>query len=256
MKPPPLDIVEDRTPEQMAADGDWVGIKPIPLDTMEREELERLRGELATAHADMDATMLGWNALCAKCDKAEAERDAARAVLRRLEWSGSTPADFGGYWDACPICEIPDQTDYGGHAPDCALAAAIAPSTPPDTPIASGQAGEREAVPGRTEFGLRCSQRSEFHDKLWTEMSDDLRGFWARQEALAASLSSPVDDRVAIRRKARWCAQNLADRMRAYEEGEPSEEWTRNLRDEAEALLVQVLTPVVTLATRDTGSAS
>ena len=65
--------------------------------------------------------------------EARAERDAARAVLRQVEWEDND----------CPYCH--GSPKHGHTPPDCVLAAAIEPATPPVTPIASGQAGEREA---------------------------------------------------------------------------------------------------------------
>ncbi len=80
--------------------------------------------------------------------EARAERDAARAVLKSVEWAA---VGYVGYYVPCPACpSCRRKTGYAncyysepmGHAPDCALAAALAPSTPPGTPIAAGQAGE------------------------------------------------------------------------------------------------------------------
>lgn len=51
------------------------------LEAAERER-DKLKSELEKAHGDMDATMEGWNALCASTDKIEAERDAALAAVK------------------------------------------------------------------------------------------------------------------------------------------------------------------------------
>jgi len=70
--------------------------------------------------------------------EARAERDAARAVLRGVQWVSRASS-----LETCPVCL---RAAVGGHASDCALAAALGPATTPATPIASGQAGEREAI--------------------------------------------------------------------------------------------------------------
>ena len=87
-----------------------------------------------------------------RAERAEAARDAARAVLKSIEWAA---VGYVGYYvpcQACPSCR--GKTGYAncyyseplGHAPDCALAAALGPAPLPATPIASGQAGEHFTV--------------------------------------------------------------------------------------------------------------
>ncbi len=54
----------------------------------------------------------------ARAEAAEKQRDAARAVLRSVEWSAD---------EHCPACSAWKGITYpgGGHAPTCALAAAL-----------------------------------------------------------------------------------------------------------------------------------
>lgn len=56
----------------------------LPTEAAEPGELERLRQELDKAHGDMDATMEGWDALCASSDKLEADLAHMKAELE--EW--------------------------------------------------------------------------------------------------------------------------------------------------------------------------
>ena len=82
----------------------------------------------ATAKADAALISALRNALPAllalarRAEKAEAERDAAVAVLREVEW-----AIEGHRYDCCPRCH--GEREYGGHRADCALAAAMAGGT-------------------------------------------------------------------------------------------------------------------------------
>lgn len=63
-------------------------------------------------------------ALVKRCENSERERDAAIAVLKRVEWSRQT---WTGEWGqgalalTCPVCG----SRQPGHAPDCALAACL-----------------------------------------------------------------------------------------------------------------------------------
>lgn len=81
-----------------------------------------------------------------------AERDAAQAVLKSIEWAA---VGYVGYYvpcQACPSCR--GKTGYAncyyseplGHAPDCALAAVFGSVTPSATLIASEQTGEHFTV--------------------------------------------------------------------------------------------------------------
>jgi len=89
----------------------------------ERDAAIREAGDLRIELANSEA---GDEVLSAFVD-CKAERDASRAVLRSVEWSG--PFD-GDCWChechtmecICPACE---QRQCQGHDPDCALAAAL-----------------------------------------------------------------------------------------------------------------------------------
>ena len=78
------------------------------------------RGEYIECHG-LDARPItasvcfhdGYEREKARADKAEAERDAAVAVLRDVEWSAS---------NGCPVCDV---LKHFGHGKNCALAAVL-----------------------------------------------------------------------------------------------------------------------------------
>lgn len=64
-----------------------------------------------------------------RCERIIAQRDAARAVLRSVEWAGAIKAALHDRVDvSCPSCKA-YEVDFDGtrqrHKPDCALAAAL-----------------------------------------------------------------------------------------------------------------------------------
>jgi hypothetical protein len=82
-----------------------------------------LTERLATVCAIVNA--VPW--LLEEIEKAELERDEARAVLRDVEWEG-VAEDSYGEWPGCPACSAGQNWangvgSGGTHAPDCALAA-------------------------------------------------------------------------------------------------------------------------------------
>ncbi len=82
-------------------------------------KIDRLTRDLAEARAERDAARAGYNRL----------REAVRKLLV--------------HWQDAP--QLPEETEVAlGRLED--VWAALAPSTTPATPIASGQAGEREAI--------------------------------------------------------------------------------------------------------------
>lgn len=73
--------------------------------------------------ADHDVLAAAWsrNALPRLLDFAA----AARALLKRIEWSGAEPDFHEERADACPVCrEL--KSPHAAHKPDCELAALIA----------------------------------------------------------------------------------------------------------------------------------
>lgn len=83
------------------------------------DELDRFTRDLAEARAERDAVRAGYGRL----------REAVRKLLV--------------HWQDAP--QLPEETEVAlGRLED--VWAALAPSTLPATPIASGQAGEREAI--------------------------------------------------------------------------------------------------------------
>ena len=96
--------------------------------------VRQLEGKLAAAEARAEA--------------AEGERDAARAVLRRVEWVRDS---FGGNF--CPACERYEQH---GHASDCQIAAQIGATAREggavdETPTSAGNASGINSVVSTTD---------------------------------------------------------------------------------------------------------
>lgn len=61
----------------------------------------------------------------AEVERLRAERDAALAMLRRVEWASVAFVDSGVPWSCCPVCGELGVKTQGGHAPDCELAALL-----------------------------------------------------------------------------------------------------------------------------------
>lgn len=101
--------------------------KDQPMTEMPEEELARLEAQVTAAGASARGGSIVL-ALIAGLRHARAERNAALAVLRHLEWSGG---DAGG---ECPRCGgNASATAYRSrreHEPDCDLAQVLA-KTPP-----------------------------------------------------------------------------------------------------------------------------
>ena len=84
-------------------------------------EVQRLQAELATAHRTWAERCSAWSD---GMEEAEAQRDAALAVLRQVEWRGEHYGDRG----TCPACGCslwPNDIAHTGHASTCALAACL-----------------------------------------------------------------------------------------------------------------------------------
>lgn len=111
-------------------------------DDCEREEIDRETRENAALRAGSEAALkeaLGpelfvqlWgpelealgrllDSAVERSSRLEGELQRARGVLRRLEWSDHS---YGRLW--CPVCSGTPGTSWSdGHAPDCALSAAL-----------------------------------------------------------------------------------------------------------------------------------
>jgi hypothetical protein len=85
-----------------AGDHDFVCAEAVSIraerDALVREN-DRLAHELTKQHGDMDATMLGWDDLCERSDKAEDERDALAELLARAGEAMAPLAEVSAVYD-------------------------------------------------------------------------------------------------------------------------------------------------------------
>ena len=129
-------MASDLTPEELDAIRERVECWEDEDGARLLVEIERLREERDDARSAGMAVYLqsvagdavqhergrAWDALAvhqAVIDRLTAERDAAHAMLRRLEWSACS-----AHPDRLPVCWCCDG-DEPTHAPDCALAALL-----------------------------------------------------------------------------------------------------------------------------------
>ena len=87
-------------------------------------EVQRLQAEVERLQAEIQPRIERSIAFQDAMEEAEAERDAALAVLRQVEWVGAPHGDRG----TCPACGCifwPDDIAHKGHASTCALAACL-----------------------------------------------------------------------------------------------------------------------------------
>ena len=99
-----------------------------------RAEVARLREERDRLQKSLEYEHECWHVAKAEFAEAESQRDALRAVVRDLEWSGlayvASKIQFGGseQVDCCPICGACKEGSEAGdgvHVEGCTLRAAL-----------------------------------------------------------------------------------------------------------------------------------